>query len=502
MNLLPNLKPSGEDNEDGLLTKIAVMLYEVTHEGKAISTEIVSGENNAATSAKQDVGNTSLANLEVSTGKPNDAVATTDTGTFSITALIKKISSGITNVLTKLNTSIKVSLDPASVMSDAGGRLRVSGLTTLADGKTLNSDNTHIFDNKGTGTGLWGQNKYNMTVTAGQYFIRQLKRYAPYFSGKSQIVECTFDNFQVEANVVKRVGYFSSSAVAPYTANFDGFYLENDGTTIRLIAQRDGTNPATTVNIPMANWDNAAAAQAYNWENFTVVAFDFLWLGGAILRLFLKTDTGFELMHTVNYSGKTKDTFILSPDQPIRYEIRSTTGEGSLRYICSQVATEGSINEEGYNIAVDTGYTAISLASVGTSYPILAVRKKATDRDVSVKVTGVSTFVSSTNDIILWSLQLNPTISAGGLVYSDVTSASIQKAVGNGTLTVTTPGRILASGVITSNAMLPTSLFEKDYLLYLGVDIDNTAEALVLVGTPSTSSISAFGSLMLKENTN
>ena len=125
-------------------------------------------------------------------------------------------------------------LDPATVTLDAGSRLRTSQMTTLLDGKILNSDTPFLFDNAGTGTGTYANNKYNMSVGVGQFRVRQSKRFNPYFSGKSQLIEVTFDNFQVEANTVKRAGYFSSSAVSPFTANYDGFYIENDGTTIRL----------------------------------------------------------------------------------------------------------------------------------------------------------------------------------------------------------------------------------------------------------------------------
>lgn len=98
-----------------------------------------------------------------------------------------------------------VQINPATISSDASGRLRVSWLTTLFDGKTLNADNTFVWDNKWTGTGTRGNNLYDMSVTSGQYLIRQSKRYSPYFSGKSQFVEITCDNFESEANVTKRV---------------------------------------------------------------------------------------------------------------------------------------------------------------------------------------------------------------------------------------------------------------------------------------------------------
>lgn len=60
MKLLQTLQPSGEDNADALLTKIAVMLYEMTNEGKTIPIGL---PPNAATEAKQIDANTLLSSI-------------------------------------------------------------------------------------------------------------------------------------------------------------------------------------------------------------------------------------------------------------------------------------------------------------------------------------------------------------------------------------------------------------------------------------------------------
>ena len=393
-------------------------------------------------------------------------------------------------------------LDPSTVTLDAGSRMRVSQMTTLHDGKILNGDNIFLYDNQGTGTGAYANNKYNMSVTAGQFRVRQSKRFLPYFSGKSQLLEVTFDNFQVEANVEKRAGYFSSNAVSPFASNYDGFYIENDGTTIRLKADRLGTN---TINVPWTSWDNYDLISSYNWANFTVVAFDFLWLGGAVLRIFLKTDKGFVLAHTVNYAGTATDTFIASPNQPIRYEIRSTTGTGSFRYICSHVSTEGSTTESGYNNAILSLSTAAipsnTAATIGTRYALKGIRKKVANRDNAVKVVFPKVFINS-SDQAIWTLELNPTLS-GALTYTDVTNSAVQEANGSAVAalgtTVTTPGRVLASGILTQNSMMPTGIFENDFLTFLGSTLNNTMDQIVLCIQPISTNITVNGVINFKE---
>src|SRR3972149_10389750 len=178
-----------------------------------------------------------------------------------------------------------ININPDSISMDAGSRTRVSQITTLHDGKILNGDNTNVFDTQGTGTSGFTGNKFGMSAATGQYVIRQTKRFSPYSAGKSQLVECTFDTFGLESGVTKRVGYFSTSAVAPFTASTDGFYLENDGTTYKLKVERLGVE---TVTVPWTSWDNYALVSGYSWNNFTVVVFDFLWLCGAVVLFFFK----------------------------------------------------------------------------------------------------------------------------------------------------------------------------------------------------------------------
>jgi|GEM_PF-6980645 len=95
------------------------------------------------------------------------------------------LQSTANNLLTSLDEGIRFK---PSALFDAGGRQRVSQITTLGDYKTLNADETLTLESIGTGTGLWGSNKYNMSVTSGQYFIRRSKSYHQYFSGKSHLL--------------------------------------------------------------------------------------------------------------------------------------------------------------------------------------------------------------------------------------------------------------------------------------------------------------------------
>jgi len=389
----------------------------------------------------------------------------------------------------------KIKLDTNQSTFDVGGNLNVIK-TKLFDGKILNEDKPLIFENTGTGTGTYGNSKYDMAVTAGQYLIRTSRRYLPYFSGDPQEVEFTFDNFANQAGVIKRVGYFSSNAVAPFDANFDGFYIESDGvnSTYRLVILRNGTE---VLNKVWTEWAGYASLVGYDWNNFTVCLVDFLWLGGAGLRLQIMTPNGFINAHTYVHAGAAQDIFMLSPNHKLRYEIRSTTGSGSLHYICSQVSTKGTTNQSGEQRSVHTS-GLVTLANIGTKYPLKAIRKKSTHRDRSIKTIGVDGFVSSNTDILLLTLEFNPTLSAA-LTYTDISNSAAQEATGNGTITVTTAGTILWSKYITQNSVFQPNILAEDFLSEIGISLANVSDQLVLCGTPRTTSITAYGNLSFKE---
>jgi hypothetical protein len=377
---------------------------------------------------------------------------------------------------------------------DAGGRVRVGQLTTLGDLKTLNVDDTLLWESAGNGQFEYQSNKMQMSVTSGQYCIRKSKQYFPYFSGKSHMPEFTFDKFHPQSGVIKRVGYYSSSPIAPYDTVFDGYFLESNPDGVYLKMYNFGEE---ILNLHIKDWYNKNIVN-YQWENFTVLFTDFLWLGGANLKIWIKKNESLLLAHYYNYAGTKPDTFMRSPNQPVRYEIRSIGGSGTFRSICSSVNTEGSVQESGKQRSVNTGHVPITFPTVGTKYALLGIRKNPLHRDRVIKNIGMGYFTSSNSDRALVTLELNPTLSAS-LEWSDVPESSAQFGLGAPTIIVTSTGIVLFSQYMTQNAILPPNILEEDFLSSLGITIDNVPDELVVCVTPITTTVESFGALIYKE---
>lgn len=382
---------------------------------------------------------------------------------------------------------------PYSEAADTGGRFRVSQLTTLFDGKIMNAEDTLKWDIQGTGSNAYANNAVTLSVTSGQYEIRQGRTFCPYYSGKPQFVEFTSFGFQNQTNVVKRMGYFSSNAVAPYDSNKDGFWIEADGTTYRLIVSRNGTE---THNVPWTSWDNYSAVSGYDFSKFTVFAVDFLWLGGAGLRLFIVINGQFTLLHTIKtHTGVADGLIMLSPNQPVRYEIRSSTGTGSFTSVCSQVSSEGAgTNEQGHGVAIYTPSRACNV--IGTIYALCGMRKVAAYRNHHVPITafGATNIQgASTPEAGMLLLLRNPTLSAA-LTWT--ANSRIETAIAT-TQTISNVGRILkAIPMVNSSTSGPAPAAA---LRNLGVGIDNTMTELIVAYTPLTTNQNMSGYLQAFE---
>lgn len=410
----------------------------------------------------------------------------------SVSVVAGRDEAGSVNLVSASAGRLDVSL-PA-ITSDAGGRLRVGQLETLNQLTALNADDPLMFENAGTGTGTWTNTGYTMAVTAGQWRIRCGRHRTSYTPGRSHQVEITGYNLHNEANVVKRVGYFDSNIVSPFDTTYDGFWFEADGTDYRIRLSRAGTS---ILNVAKSSWNGSQAAKDHDYSKFTVFLFDFLWLGGAIMRCFVKTTSGFALVHQFDYAGTESSIFMISPNHRCRYEIRSTTGSASMTAVCAQVSTEGSINGVGKERST-SNTTAITCATAGTHYPLLSLRLNSTYLDKTIKQVGFSGFVNTTNDTGLLRLCLNPTLSAP-LTYTTIANSAADFGVGNGTITATDLGTVLYSMFIATNVVFAPNILERDFLSQVGTALDGTSDQLVVVMTPISGNLDTRASIIYRE---
>lgn len=379
----------------------------------------------------------------------------------------------------------KILLDNNSPTIDIGSRVRVSQINTHGDLKLLNSDKNLLWESVGTGTGVFNNNVFTLSVSPGQYFIRATKRYFPYFSGKSQMLEMSFESFNFETDIIKRFGYFSSNDSLPYDLNYDGFFLENDGVNIKLKVLNNGVEK---LNLDWTQWDNYSEIFKYDWAKFNVIMFDFLWLGGTALRVFLNIDGVFVLAHTFKYASIGFGTFLKSPNHKIRYEIRSTLGTGSFKQISSQISTEGQPNIAECSSYRTVYSPSIVYPTIGTKYPIKSLKLKTSHRDVFSQLSSAYALISSAGENALITFDINPVLSSP-LAYTNVEESCMQEANGNGIITVVSSNIITEGFFVTSNNNGNVNFENNNILSVFGSTLNNKMDEIVMCITPYTSNI-------------
>lgn len=384
------------------------------------------------------------------------------------------------------NNAIKYSDSPNI---DAFGRLRTSAVQNLVDIK-------HVYDKNplqvnevtaGTATSIFNQEfaRVRMSTSANNdLVIRQSKTHPIYQPGKSQLFEASFSNFQLESNVIKRVGGFDSFSGSPYNSVFDGFFLESNGVTNVISFQlwRSGTNifsADTTV------WDDSVFDPTnFNWSNTNLMMVDYQWLGVGRVRFGMNLSG--QTIYFANYNCANNDpnVYMSSPNQPIRYEIRQLgVGSGYFDMLCSQVSTEGALNGLYSTVGIQH-QTTTTLQNSDTKYPYIGYRLKQSYHAVTSQYNSLSV-LNTSNDNYLLTIEFNPTISTTP-TWIDIPNSPFQYALftGTTTATITSDGHVMTSLIGEAGTSALTTLKVDDNQIRVGINIDGTLDEMWVNITP------------------
>lgn len=395
-----------------------------------------------------------------------------------------------------LSTTSTFSTD--SNAGDAFGRLRVSNPDLVYAQKFLyNKADGTFFDEvvNGTATSTHDASNacVNMAVSSdGDYVIRQSKQRHNYQAGKGQLIYMT-GIITPTNDTVQRIGYFQGGTSAPYDV-IDGLCFEADEQVFSVNIYKGGSKEQTATR---NNWNidkldgTGPSGKTINFGRCQIYVIDFQYLGVGRVRFGFDIDGVVYYVHQFLNANSVTNVYMRSPNQPIRYEVRSTGGEATMKQICCSVQSEGGKDPAGLVAAV---YRDANL-SISTNWLMLkAIRLKSAQLDATVSVLSKSTIAVSSGDY-QWALFWNPTI-AGTYVWSDVSGSSIQEADGDGTNTVT-PSLPIDTGYNSSDTDAVTQSVNST--LRLGSNIDGTQDVIALCIRTISGSDNFQGSMTLRE---
>ena len=393
----------------------------------------------------------------------------------------------------------------AAGATDAFGRVRTSSPLTLFDSSHRYRDNG-LWDTAlatgGTATFDAAAGLVNLAVTAasGSSVIRETTKCFSYQPGKSLLVMSTFTFNPAKTNLRQRVGYYGAS---------NGMYLELDNSTISFVERSSSTGSLVETRVTQSNW-NIDPLDGSGPSNLTldptksqILWMDIEWLGLGTVRLGFVINGKFVHCHSFHHANIITSTYITTASLPLRYEITNTAATASsstLKQVCSTVLSEGGYELRGLQQAIGTSINApVALAVIGTYYPVISLRLKATALDAIVILTAISLLGVSTNTNYNWRVVASPTTTGGTWVSAGTNSAVEYNLTG----TSTAGGRILAQGYFNASNQGSHSIdILKEALFKFQLErngLTSTPYELSLVMTGSTTTCNAHASMDWEE---
>lgn len=307
------------------------------------------------------------------------------------------------------------------VGNDAFGRLRISQPLTLFDSSHRYSDN-----------GLWatatgvnsdatfnadaGLVDLNVTTTSGAFVIRETKQVFSYQPGKSLQVLSTFNMALAKTNLRQRVGYFN---------DYNGLFIELEDSILNFVERSSVTGTVTEAKVAQKDWNidkmdgSGPSGVKLDITKAQIFWMDIEWLGLGTVRLGFVIDGVLIHCHSFHHANKIDSTYITTATLPLRYEIENldtTSGNSTLKQVCSTVVSEGGYELRGEQRSAGTPVNASrDLTATGVTYPIVSIRLKSSpDRlDAVVIPSAISVLGEGANGVFQWQLSEGGTISGG-----------------------------------------------------------------------------------------
>ena len=395
------------------------------------------------------------------------------------------------------NNTIKYS-DTSNL--DAFGRLRVSNITSLLEVTHKYDKQRYIVDEVTGGTVVSyfdsGNSQVVMSGTgANSYVIRQTFVSATYQPGKSQIFEMSFSNFQLQPSVIKRVGYFDANSGATYSTNIDGIFLESNGITNEISFQiwKSGS---LTYSSDTTSWNSDVVdPTTIDWSKTQLMLCDFQWLGVGRVRFGMVFNGQTVIFDDLSGTDNLTNVYMSNSNHPIRYELRTSGGTGSLNMICGQVSMEGSLNQLVTPIGITGPNSAVNLTSTNVKYPFIGVKMNSGYENISLLVEQIN-IVNTSNDNYYCTIEIDPPIS-GAYSFSAASQNEVMKAFGNGSQTVTGNSEILACFTGEAGTSANSTFVTVDSIITPGKTISGRAQELWVCITPLGANATFFGSMYL-----
>lgn len=336
---------------------------------------------------------------------------------------------------------IKQGADSGAV--DAFGRQRVSQPFTLFDSVLRHGKNAEVWNetiSSGTSEHLINESSVLMTVTAsGDSILRRTRKRFPYQPGKGLNVLQSFAGSTPQAGIIQELGLFDNS---------NGIILRASGTTVQFVIRSSTTGSPVETVVDQSAW-NIDTAPWLNFAKTNIFTADLEWLGVGRVRCGFVLDGEYYYCHEFNHANSLDAVYMTTAVLPLSYTIRATaTASGSMKQICSTVASEGGYEPAGAIYTIGRG--ASNFASISSETMVAAIRMASGRTDNVILPSQVDASLGgkqNDNVVAEWRMRLNPTVS--GTWLSAPNGRGNVQVMSSGTFS---GGTVINAGLVSSRS--------------------------------------------------
>ena len=356
------------------------------------------------------------------------------------------VSGNVNAIVTGGNANVAIT----GTNLDAFGRLRVSEPYTLFDSQNRYIDGDQFSNITATGGNVvyvQNESSFNLNVssTSGSSVIRQSKTVQAYQPGKSLLTMNTFAMASLKANLTQRIGYFTTD---------NGVYFEAVGTTLYLVIRSSTTGAVVEERITQSSW-NVNTLLSGNPSGIVldptltqIFWNDVEWLGVGNVRAGFVINGQFIVCHTFQHANQPGNTTVYMTTATLnpRYEITNTgatTGNSTMKQICSTVISEGGFTPSTKIGYVSNGTSVTRVSSANTLTSLCSIRLNPAYPDAVVIPAQLDLLLI---DVRYGQFQLieNATFTTS---WSNVAGSVVQTATHSNTIT---DGNVVFAGLTSS----------------------------------------------------
>ena len=354
---------------------------------------------------------------------------------------------------------------------DAFGRQRVSTPFTLFDSTmrydkradqwyeiTAGGSTTNFLTNAST-------LELKTTTASGDSVLRRTRQRFPYQPGKAMFVLQSFVGATIASGLVQEVGLFDDQ---------NGIMVRASGTTIQFVIRSFTTGSVVENVVSQSEW-NINTSPSLDFSKAQIFTTDLEWLGVGRVRCGFVVDGEIKYCHEFNHANNISSVYMQTAILPLSYRMANTTAQASGRtfqQICCSVLSEGGYEPDG---AIYSISAPLNVANASGERLTAGIRM-ASGRTGNVILPTKIDVACSTNDVVVWRLRLNPTVSG-------VTWAAAANGRGNvettTSATTISGGTIVNTGIVSQRQSVNLSI-DSAIRLALGVDASGQSDILML----------------------